>query len=401
VFAEDALETLVGSIRELRRLPWHLFYLGGHAWGRSFEKAPGCLHLEIPRGLTCTHAIAYHESIYDRILADVPDRATGVALWLRKECGIDQYFSSMFDCRRLLTSPVVATQPSILACERRSFQASQRVAAVDDHEELPCVEPELTQQTFTIRAFGCSIQVIADCEEVLGLLQTYLLPSLPRTAPECRSREIVMSVVRRKKGFELSCDRVARTSADHKELIVEAIRLLDEAVVKRPTGLAAVHAGMVRIGGQAVLLPGGTNVGKSALVAELLRRGAEYLSDEYALIDADGQAHPYPRPLLLRNPGPEQVAALPEHWNARVPEKPVPVGWILALKYDPAANWSVTPVPQSEAILTLLRNTPHALIQEPHIFGAFERASSRARCYAGCRNDVRLAAESILQLVAS
>lgn len=123
VFAPGALETLGRSIRELKRFPWNLFYLGGHAWGQSFEKADGCSYLEIPRNLTCTHAIAYHESVYGRILAEVPATATGVALWLRKEHGIGQYFSKNLHCMRFLTSPVVAAQPHIMPAAPRSFGA--------------------------------------------------------------------------------------------------------------------------------------------------------------------------------------------------------------------------------------------------------------------------------------
>ena len=140
-------------------------------------------------------------------------------------------------------------------------------------------------------------------------------------------------------------------------------------------------------------------MGKSALVAELLRRGAEYLSDEYALIDSEGRVHSYPRPLLLRNSGPEQVPALPEQWNVRISDEPIPVGWILALKYDPAACWRVTPLPQSEALIVLLRNTPHALADKPHAFATFKSASASARCLEGCRNEAPKAAEHILQLV--
>ncbi|HUI80652.1 MAG TPA: glycosyltransferase family 25 protein [Bryobacteraceae bacterium] len=391
VFASDTIEALGRSIRELRRVVWDIFYLGGHAWGQSFERADGCFHLEKPRGLTCTHAVAYHESIYERILSEVPATPTGVALWLRKEHGIDQYFSNMPDCLKLLTSPVVASQLCLLSRERPNFDAGIT--------HLSAVEP--IEKEFTIQAFGCSITVIADCEEALAVLEQYLLPSLPRTSSNHTGSEIVLKVLRQPQGFQISCDRASGTPPDQRSLIVEAVRLLDEAILKRLTGLAAVHAGVVRIGGQTVLLPGKTNIGKSALVAELLRRGAEYLSDEYALIDASGHAHPYPRPLLLRNPGPEQVAALPQQWNARISEAPAPVGWILALEYDPAACWHVTPVPQSEAVLILLRNTPHVLIDEPQTFDAFQRASCGARCYEGWRNEAPKAAEHILQLVSA
>src|SRR5579884_708898 len=49
-----------------------------------------------------------------------------------------------------------------------------------------------------------------------------------------------------------------------------------------------VHAGVVAHDGGAILIPAASRAGKSTLVAALLERGAHYLSDEYAVLDADG-----------------------------------------------------------------------------------------------------------------
>jgi hypothetical protein len=124
IFAPDTLDVLTRSVAELREQTWGILFLGGCVWGESYEKAKGCEYLEVPRGLTCSHALAYHESIYDRILADVPDTPTAVALWLRSEHGIDQYYGQRLDGLMLLTSPVVATQTSILPLETRSFETT-------------------------------------------------------------------------------------------------------------------------------------------------------------------------------------------------------------------------------------------------------------------------------------
>lgn len=123
IFCADAEERLRPNIEELKRRDWTTLYLGGHRWGATFEKAPGCTHLEIPHHLTCTHAIAYHRSIYDRILNDVPESPSAVALWLRKNFGIDQYYARAFDGLQLLTSPTIASQGSILKQESQSFSA--------------------------------------------------------------------------------------------------------------------------------------------------------------------------------------------------------------------------------------------------------------------------------------
>ena len=103
-------------------------------------------------------------------------------------------------------------------------------------------------------------------------------------------------------GLEILVDgAVADTAPSPLAAIPRVQRALDEAVVRRQAGIAVVHGGVVGHDGRAILLPGPTGAGKSTLVAELVRRGALYFSDEYALIDGAGRVHPYPRPLLLRD----------------------------------------------------------------------------------------------------
>ncbi len=121
IFTADALDVMRKSLEELVRREWWLLYLGGHAWGKTFENAAGCQYLEVPHGLTCTHAIAYNQAVYERILTDVPDSPTGIALWLKKQAGIDQYYAVELDGFGLLTNPVVASQESILSQESRAF----------------------------------------------------------------------------------------------------------------------------------------------------------------------------------------------------------------------------------------------------------------------------------------
>jgi hypothetical protein len=250
-----------------------------------------------------------------------------------------------------------------------------------------------------IEAFDCRIAVISNCARTLANLDRFLFPSLPRIAPDVPGADIVLRILRREDGFQLTCGDRNEPARDFTALVREAVRQLDDGIVKRLTNLTAVHAGTVELHRKALLLPGKSHVGKSALVAELLRRGAIYFSDEYALIDERGRAHPYPRPLLLRNGGAEQVPVLPEECNARVGGGPVPVGWILALEYGPAASWRIGAVPQSEALLILLRNTPHELQEAPRILPALSRAASRSCCYTGQRGGAPEAAERILRLV--
>jgi hypothetical protein len=253
---------------------------------------------------------------------------------------------------------------------------------------------------FRVRAFGCTIDVASEGRELHALLDRYVLPPLPRVEVGPDRPDIFIHAGQAGERFELSVNDEAVASASQPlDLAPKLINLIDEAVIQRLTKLYAVHAGAVLLAGRGLLLPGGTHAGKSSLVVELLRRGARYLSDEYALIDPQGRVHSYPRPLLLRNGRPKQSAVLPEDCNSSTADAPAPVGWILSLEYQSARSWSVAKVSQSLAMLSLLQNTPHALADSPEMVSSFQRAVAGAVCYAGQRAEAVDAVDHILRLV--
>jgi HprK-related kinase A len=69
-----------------------------------------------------------------------------------------------------------------------------------------------------------------------------------------------------------------------------------------------LHAATVERDGKALILTGESGSGKSTMSAVLMSQGWRLLGDEFALIDPEsGLAHPFPRPISLKNSG---VAAL-------------------------------------------------------------------------------------------
>src|SRR5215467_1997754 len=214
---------------------------------------------------------------------------------------------------------------------------------------------------FGVRVFGCcNIQVTSSSREAYTTLERYVFPTLPRVIGFAKQPDLVIRVDRAGSQFHLLVnDNVVASARDVIELVPDVIRVLDDAVIPRLTSFRAVHAGTILWRGEALLLPGVSHAGKSSLVAAMLRRGATYFSDEYALIDREGRVHPYPRPLLVRNGRPEQVPVLAGQYNALTGDAPARIGWILALKYVPTCTWSVASVSQSEALMMLLQNTPH------------------------------------------
>ncbi|MDH6708230.1 hypothetical protein P3T27_004969 [Kitasatospora sp. MAA19] len=110
VFLLGTTWVLRRALAELAARPWSLLYLGGFDWGRSFPRAEGCHHLEPVSGITTTHAIAYHRSVFARLLDELPDTVEGMAAWIQQHTALDQYLGRWDrpDCYR--TVPVVAAQ---------------------------------------------------------------------------------------------------------------------------------------------------------------------------------------------------------------------------------------------------------------------------------------------------
>src|SRR5437868_5284678 len=90
-------------------------------------------------------------------------------------------------------------------------------------------------------------------------------------------------------------------------------------------------------------LPPGWKPASSPVVDRLyslVRAGATYYSDEYAVFDAQGRIHPFARRLSLRTevPGrPERYE--PEALGGRMGAKPLPVGLVAFSEYKAGARW--------------------------------------------------------------
>lgn len=253
---------------------------------------------------------------------------------------------------------------------------------------------------FGIHAFDSSIRVECGSSEIRDALDRYLFPPKPRGNSAASSPDIHLRICHGPECFLVLLNhKVAATATTLHDAILAAVKALDDAVIHHLKSFYAVHAGAVLIEGRALILPGKTHAGKSSLVAELLRRGASHFSDEYAIIDKQGRTQAYPRPLLLRNGQPLQSLALPEELNAEFATQPAQVGWILAVDYVPGGVWRIREMPQAEAVMLLLCNTPHEMEQSPGMIDFFLRVAANAACYAGTRGDAVEAASRIFDLI--
>jgi hypothetical protein len=191
-------------------------------------------------------------------------------------------------------------------------------------------------------------------------------------------------------------------------------------VVENNPARVFVHAGVVGWHGRAIVIPGRSYSGKSTLVAALCSAGATYFSDEYALFDADGRIHPYPRPLRLRTRSKSAVAAavgsndelrtapadcqLPppiaaaDFLTQLAPGGPLPLSLVVLTHYQPGAILEPRTVSAGEALLGLLANTMSARRRPQMVLPSLQRALSHGQIVAGPRGEAEQATEQLLRL---
>ncbi len=163
-----------------------------------------------------------------------------------------------------------------------------------------------------------------------------------------------------------------------------------------------VHAGCVSIDGRAIVIPGRSMTGKSSLTAALVRAGAAYFSDEYAVLDRHGLVRPYPRPLSLRPAdGTSTEPVTPEEMGGKSGRGPVRLGLVAFLRYDVAAGWHPESLTRAQTVLRLLDNTVVARTRPRAAFAAIERATDGTAGLAGTRGDADDSAALLLSRLSS
>ena len=149
-----------------------------------------------------------------------------------------------------------------------------------------------------------------------------------------------------------------------------------------------VHAGVVGWNGKAILLPGSSFSGKSTIVAELLRAGATYYSDEYAVVDEHGRVHPYPRELRIRSLEsiwPRRMKA--DDFGSLTGAKPLPVDLVISTSFKDGARWRPRELTRGKAVLELLANTVSARSQPQMALSYLSNAVASATTLKGVRGE--------------
>ena len=169
-------------------------------------------------------------------------------------------------------------------------------------------------------------------------------------------------------------------------------------VAELATHRVFVHAGVVGWKGQAIVIPGRSYSGKSTLVAELVRAGATYYSDEYAVLDPRGRVHAFSKPLELREEGEfRQTKITAAELGGHSGSKPLPVRLVLMTQYKSGARWRPRKLTSGRGVLEMLFNTVSARRSPERALATLQRVAAQADVLKGVRGNAKDVVGSLLR----
>lgn len=159
-----------------------------------------------------------------------------------------------------------------------------------------------------------------------------------------------------------------------------------------------VHAGVVGWKGKAIVIPGRSYSGKSTLVAALVRAGATYYSDEYAVFDSKGMVHPFSKPLEIRAEGEyTQARVTVSELGGKSGTKPLPVGLVLMTGYKNGATWRPRKLSPGKGVLEMLFNTVSARKSPEKALSTLRQVTRKAEVLKGVRGDTTAIVDVLLK----
>jgi hypothetical protein len=234
---------------------------------------------------------------------------------------------------------------------------------------MPSQAPELR-----FVAYGVPIAVRASSADVIDAARPYIPPGAEPLAGGEVQR--LFEIRREADGtFTLSKDGTIQGEGMNLEL---SVLMLDTEVrlfiARKAPGAIFVHAGVVAHNGKAIVLPGLSFAGKTSLVAALVRAGAIYYSDEFAVLDENGRVRPYAKPLSIRDEKNIQVDQSVDSLGGTAGDEPLPIGLIAVTSYKPGGKWNPRRLSAGEGAIAMLANTVPARERPAEALSAIRKA---------------------------
>lgn len=161
-----------------------------------------------------------------------------------------------------------------------------------------------------------------------------------------------------------------------------------------------VHAGVVSWKNTLILLPARGFGGKTTLTAELVKAGATYYSDEFAILDENGIVYPYPKPLSMRRRNDRSGAQTEydvEFFGGVQGIQPLPAGMVVITEFKPYSRWQPEVLSAGQGVIEILKHTNSSLRQPKMALKVLQKLAIKAKIIKSKRGDAARAARAILR----
>ncbi len=219
------------------------------------------------------------------------------------------------------------------------------------------------QYHFTFESYGVRIGIQSNNERFLKRIENHIPNIVPKAFiidNNLKAEHDFLINVKKSGLFELYKDGEKITAGESEENFFNfsssKIRL---TIAEYADSKVFIHAGVVGWNGKAIVVPARSYQGKTTLVKELVKKGALYYSDEYAVLDEKGFVHPFPKTLSIRGIIDKytQLETTAESFGGKVGTEPLPVGLVLLTEYERDAKWQPEILSAGNGILELLAHT--------------------------------------------
>jgi len=276
--------------------------------------------------------------------------------------------------------------------------------ALPKSDRLPAFENDLErlnrfhwQATLSLVSYGVRIGIRVSDPGILEQIHAYLPPGWKTTASPVVD-ELYSVIISKTSNHQLYRRQEQLIQTNEPEDLLEALdsdlRLQIATSVKDQL---FVHAGVVGWHGRAIVIPGRSFSGKTTLVAALIKAGATYYSDEYAVFDSEGFVHPYPRRLSIR----QDIGQRTKRYSAAelggsISKEPLPVGMVVHAQYESGTQWHPAKMSPGQAVLALLDNTVVARLRPEFALAILSRAVTHSCNLTGKRGEAELVVRKLL-----
>lgn len=249
---------------------------------------------------------------------------------------------------------------------------------------LKDASPAETRSTgFTVTAYGAQVGVQVGAPALAAVLKRHL-PENVTLLDNARPDAWI----------------TVRASTPSPELLEDFDSQLRFALAQYARDRVFIHGGVVSWKGKTAIFPGKSFAGKSHLVAELIRAGAEYFSDDHAMLDEHGLVHPWFKPLALREPASvRQRDVLPSAFGATVARTALPVNLVLSTRFAANSIWNPIRMSPTEGALELMANAIAIRRYPAQVMKAVAVVAAQARVFRTARPDAQSVIPRIFEML--